>query len=108
MTHIKLSQKHKSHRNRGLMFLNSGLLLAIAGLAIFYVIQVNGLVNASFKVRSEKEKMEEMEALNQQFEAAVAKLQSPLNLEEKIKNSGMVEANKIDYLKIEKEMAVKK
>lgn len=108
MTHIKSSQKHKSHRNQGLIFLNSGLLLIIAGLAAFYVIQVNGLVGASFRVRSEKEKMEETKALNQQFETTVAKLQSPLNLEEKIKGLGMIEANKVDYLKIEKEVAVRK
>lgn len=108
MTHAKLSQKNKIRRNRGIFFLNTVLVFAVIGLAVFYVFQVNDLVGVSFKIRWEKEKLDEETVRNQKFETAAAQLKSPLNLEEMIKSSEMVEAGKVDYLKIEREMAVKK
>lgn len=88
--------------------MNAVLIFVVAGLAAFYVFQVNDLVGVSFKIRWEKEKLNEEAAKNQKFETAAAQLKSPLNIEEMIKNLEMVEAGKVDYLKIEKEMAVGK
>jgi cell division protein FtsB len=108
MTFIQSPKKHKTHRNQGIVFLNAVLIFAIIGLAVFYVHQVNNLVGVSYAIRGEKEKLAEEAAKNQKLETTVAQLKSPLNLEEMIKKLEMVEAGKIDYLKIEKEVAVRK
>jgi len=108
MTYVQSPKKHKIHRSRGIVFLNAVLMLAIIGLAIFYVSQVNNLVGDSYTIRGEKDRLAEETAKNQKLETAVVQLKSPLNLEEMIKKLEMVEAGKIDYLKIEKEVAVRK
>jgi cell division protein FtsB len=104
-TYIKSKKFHKSRHNRGLAILSLVIVLSVLGLAFLYLIQANSLVSCSYQIREHKQKIEELQAKNQQLEMKIAQWQSPANLEELVAVLDMVEVGQVVYLETEKEMA---
>ena len=75
---------------------------------LFYLFQTNSLVDYSYKIREREKDISELEEKNHDLEMEIARLQSPLNLEEVIKPLGMVEMKEAVYLNQDKEVAIKK
>ncbi len=105
--YIKSKKFKKSKHNRGLAVLSFIVVLVIFSLSFFYLIQTNGLIGCSYRIREHKEKIKELEAESQQLEMEIAQWQSPANLETLVESLKMIEAGQVTYLKAEKEVAVK-
>ena len=73
-----------------------------------YLLQTNGVVSQTYKLREQKDRVKELETKNQALRIQTANLQSPKNLEEIAKELGMTESGKIVYLKEEGTVAMKK
>lgn len=100
-------KNYRSH-NRGIALLSLLLICSVLLLGLAYLFQTNDLVSYSYQIREGKEKLRELQNNNQRLETQVANLQSPISLEEKIKELGMVEAGQMIYLEIGKIMATNK
>jgi cell division protein FtsB len=104
--YIKSKKFHKSRHNRGLVILSMVITLFVLGLAFLYLIQTNGLVDCSYQIRENKEKIRELKAENQQLEMEITQWRSPVNLEKLVDSLKMIETGQVVYLEEEKAVAV--
>lgn len=104
--HYAKSKRFKKSHNRGLALLSVLIAFSIICLGFFYIIQTNSLVGYSYKIRDQKEHLRELEAKNHNMEIEIARLQSPVNLEEMIQSLGLTDVGEVIYLEREKAMAV--
>ncbi|MBU1136805.1 hypothetical protein KKD72_00340 [Patescibacteria group bacterium] len=98
----------KCNHDRGLIALNYLIIFSLFSLLLFYLFQTNSLVDYSYKIREREKDISELEEKNHDLEMKIARLQSPLNLEEAIKPLGMIEMKEAVYLNQDKEVAVNK
>ncbi len=97
----------KANHNRGLALLSVLIVFSVVFLGLLYLIQTNSLVGHSYKIREQKEYLRKLESKNHDLEIEIARLQSPINLQEMIESLGLIEVSEIIYLNGEKTMAVK-
>jgi len=104
--HYAKSKRFGKSHNRGLALLSVLIVFSIICLGFFYIIQTNSLVGHSYRIREQKRYFKELEAKNHNLEIEIARLQSPVNLEEMIQSLGLVDVGEVIYLEGEKAMAV--
>ncbi|OGZ37307.1 MAG: hypothetical protein A3D38_00080 [Candidatus Portnoybacteria bacterium RIFCSPHIGHO2_02_FULL_40_23] len=108
MTYIKPQQINRRKSNRGTAILSLLIIVSLFITGSIYLLQTNGVVSETYKLREEKNHLKELRAESQTLQIQAANLQSPANLETIAKELGMTESGKIIYLKEEGTMAMKK
>lgn len=82
--------------------------LLIFGLLIFYVFQINSIIEKTYLSQSYEKKLKELEEKNRNLEIEFVKTNSLENLEILVKNLNFEKAEKIRYIKVLPEQVVTK
>lgn len=72
--------------------------LLFFAVAIFYLIQVNGMATLGFKLENLETRAQELERMNKKLESSVAELKSLSHIREVTQGLGMVEVGIVEYI----------
>ena len=106
-TYIKSKKFSKPNFHQGLATLSVLIIFSLFCLGFFYLIQINGLVEGSYKIRQQKKEIQELKVRGQQLEMSITNLQSPANLEEMVKALNMIEGGQVVYLEEDNAVAIR-
>ncbi len=103
--HIIKKDKNYS-ANKGIATLSLLLCFALAGSFLVYLIQINSLVDCSYRIKDYQNKISQLKERQINLEMQVTQLRSPVNLYRQVDSLQMTEAENIVYLGDKKSVAI--
>ncbi len=101
--------KSKSKNNYFfLKYFNLALYVVIAGLGVFYLVNINYLTISGFTLRDLRRQARELANTNLQYKASINSEQSYYTLSNRTKNLNMVSIKNVDYLRFNDNVALAK
>lgn len=99
--YIKSSKAHKTSGNHGRVLVSLLLTCSLVFMGFIYVMQTNGLVGSSYRLRQLESQFGELEVKNRKMETVIAQYQSPANLDKMIQSLDLVSIQDVVYLERE-------
>ena len=81
------------------VYLNIVIVVCIAVVGLFYLLEVNQATTKGYKMRDLEKKIQQVEDANNKLELEVTELQALNNIQERVKSLGMVPTDKVKYIK---------
>lgn len=112
---LKLTKKHQKNcnqyqrrRSKGIPFVYWGIILGlfILGVAVAYLVQINGMATFGFELQKLEERAIELERINKKLELEVAELRSLSRITATSHKLGMAGVDKIEYISSERSSVV--
>lgn len=99
-SHSSAYKKEISQKNKARRLLAIVLIVSMAVVIFFYILQVNTIASNGYKIRELKSRLRELEDSNRTFQVTISNLKSIDVLQSKTKNLYMTQAQNIEYVNI--------